>query len=122
MALIGALVLVGGIVFDRAVAGPAIGRVRDHAAGRTLRERRNRWTRRLALAGIGLWGAGTLLQLPVQVSVATGEPVYRPSWQAVQSLISETTWGQAWLARLVLLVVASALLALWMRRREGSTA
>jgi copper transport protein len=119
VALLGALALVGGIVFDRAVARPAFDRLRSSEATVRLRQRHAHWLACLLVGGLALWTIGTLLQLPVQIMVATGEPAHRAGVDAFVALLGGTGWGQAWLIRATLLAVTAVLLWRWREGRGG---
>lgn len=122
MALIGALGLAGGLLFDRAIGRPALDRMRENSASLNLRAAHERWIRRLLVGGAVLWAAGTLLQLPVQLAIVTGEPVHRAGLDGVSALLVDTSWGRAWLARTALIAASGYLLWRWLRGSSGTGA
>jgi copper transport protein len=103
---LGAALLFGGVIFTVVVLRRGAYAREADAAATLMRAR----ARALARAGLVLAIAGSLLALCVQCAAATGtEP-----WQALSSaggVITGSVWGQAWLARMIALVLAAMIVA-----------
>jgi len=103
LTLAGALLAFGAVLFHLAVGAQAGG------ASAAAIERR---TRRLAIAGLGVFVAASVVHPLVEAAAIAGvsrEPVLT----LLRSVLMDTRWGQLWLARMAFLVASGAALVGW---------
>ncbi len=112
---LGAVLIVGGLVFELLVASPALGAYDSESpTGRAASKLSGRMVGLLA-AGFALVAAGMAGQLAQQVSLATGDPLFRVPGRAVFDVLGGSVWGRLWTARAALF--AQAAVCVWAAAR-----
>ena len=108
LVLAGALALVGGLAFEFLLLRPVFFAPRRDGAVAHLGATLVRRSRRLLWIAAILFAAASVWQLLLQTATVFGAPVGSVGWIQVDAVLSDSAWGQLWMVRGWLFLVAAA--------------
>ncbi|MFW6070709.1 MAG: copper resistance protein CopC, partial [bacterium] len=109
---VGALAIVGGLAFEFLLLRPVFFDRSREATVAQLGARLIRRSRRLLWVAALVFVAGSLWQLFLQTATVFGVAAGAVGWLQVDALLSDSAWGQLWLVRGWLFLVAVAALGM----------
>jgi copper transport protein len=104
---LGAALIVGALAFELVVLSPALGEHDLELPPGRAASSVSGWLVRILSVGFALAALGMAGQLAQQVSLATGEPLYRVPVSAALNVLSDSSWGRLWAGRTILFAVAA---------------